>query len=138
MNSYSQSYLNDVVYNQGKLFDYVAYVFPNADTSDFINAYMKSKTRESIDKSQAYVNTMDAKELFDYFVSNEKYNLKKGNSLKGFLPEWIGEFYAYYQWFYNIPSRELINKVSLEFLEKAYPVLHDLDLESAVIKAGKI
>lgn len=77
MNSYSQSYLNDVVYNQGKLFDYVACAFPNADTSDFINAYMKSKTRESIDKSQAYVNTMDAKELFDYFVSNEKYNLKK-------------------------------------------------------------
>lgn len=71
MNSYNESYLNDVVYNQGKLFDYVAYAFPNADTSDFINAYMKSKTRENIDKSQAYVNTMDAKELFDYFVSSE-------------------------------------------------------------------
>ena len=138
MNSYNESYLNDVVYNQGKLFDYVAYAFPNADTSDFINAYMKSKTRENIDKSQAYVNTMDAKELFDYFVSSEKYSLKRGNSLKGFLPEWIGEFYAYYQWFYNIPSKELVDKVSLRFLEKAYPGPHDLDLESAVIKAGKI
>ena len=28
---------------------------------------MKSKTRKSIDQAMAYVNTMDAKELWDYF-----------------------------------------------------------------------
>ena len=33
-------YLNDVVENQGKLFDFVAQNFPNMDTEDFINVYI--------------------------------------------------------------------------------------------------
>lgn len=68
MHAYSDVYLDDVVENQGKLFDYVAQSFPDKDTQDFIQSYMKSKTRKSIDESQAYVNTMMAKELWDYFL----------------------------------------------------------------------
>ena len=36
----SKYYLNDVVENQGKLFDFVAQNFPNMDTEDFINVYI--------------------------------------------------------------------------------------------------
>lgn len=61
MGAYAEAYLSDVVENQGKLFDYVAETFPDKDTEDFINFYMQSNTRKSIDESQAYVNTMDAK-----------------------------------------------------------------------------
>ena len=57
---------------------------------------------------------------------------------KGFMPDWIGEFYAYYQWCYNIPSVEVLKKVPLDFLEKAYYGLHDLELELAVQKVGEI
>ena len=136
MRAYSEVYLNDVVENQGKLFDYVAQTFPDKDTEDFIKTYMKSKTRQSIDKSMAYVNTMDATQLWHYFSDTEKYSLKNGKSLEGFMPDWIGEFYAYYQWYYNISSAELVDKVPLNFLEKAYHGLHDLDLELAVKKVG--
>ena len=52
------------------------------------------------------------------------------------MPDLIGEFYAYYQWYYNISSAELVDKVPLNFLEKAYHGLHDLDLELAVKKVG--
>lgn len=58
------------------------------------------------------------------------------SALEGFLPNWIGEFYAYYQWYNNIPSAEVINKVPLDYLKKAYPGLHDLDLELAVKKVS--
>ena len=58
--AYSKDYLNDVVEEQGKLFEYVSYVYPDKDTEDFIKTYMHSKTRKSIDEAQAYVNTMDA------------------------------------------------------------------------------
>ena len=64
MKAYSQDYLNDVVENQGKLFDFVAQTYPDKDTEDFIKTYMVSKTRKSIDEAKAYVNTMDAKELY--------------------------------------------------------------------------
>ena len=138
MRAYSDVYLSDVVENQGKLFDLVAQRFPDNDTEDFITTYMKSRTRKSIDESQAYVSTMDSNELLKYFLDTESYSAKPGKALKGFLPDWIGEFYAYYQWYYDIPSSEVINRIPLDFLEKAYPGLHDLELELAVKKVGAV
>lgn len=138
MRAYSEEYLNDVVENQGKLFDFVAQTFPNMDTEDFINTYMISKTRKSIDEAKAYVNTMDAKELWKYFSDTEQYQLKDGEALEGFMPDWIGEFYAYYQWYFNIPSSELIQKIPVDFLKKAYFGLHDLELDLAVQKVGEV
>lgn len=49
----------------------------------------------------------------------------------------IGEFYAYYQWYYNLPSSEVV-KVPVAFLEKAYGGLHDLELDLAVQKVGEV
>ncbi|MDD3335686.1 MAG: hypothetical protein PHI98_09225 [Eubacteriales bacterium] len=138
MRAYSEVYLNDVVENQGKLFDFVAQSFPDSSTEDFIHAYMASKTRQSIDEAKAYVGTMDAKELWAYFCKTEKYALKPGKALDGFMPDWIGEFYAYYQWYYNIPSSDLIEKVPIAFLKKAYAGLHDLELDLAVQKVGEV
>ena len=94
MRAYSQDYLNDVVENQGKLFDFIDQTYPDKDTEDFIKAYMVSKTRKSIDEAKVYVSTMDAKELWGYFTETEKYSLKSGKALSGFMPDWIGEFYA--------------------------------------------
>lgn len=137
MRAYPEVYRDDVVETQGKLFDYVAQSFPGKSTEDFIAMYMTSTTRKSIDEAKAYVNTMDAKELWKYFTETEHYQLKDGRALEGFMPDWIGEFYAYYQWFYAIPSAEVIAKVPLDFLKKAYFGLHDLDLELAVRKVGE-
>jgi hypothetical protein len=137
MYAYAETYLDDVVENQGKLFDYFAQNFPGKDTEDFINTYMRSKTRKGIDEGKAYVNTMDAKELWKYFVDTEKYEVKSGKTLEGFMPDWIGEFYAYYQWYYNVPSSEVIKKVPVKFLMKAYHGLHDLELDLAVKKVGE-
>lgn len=138
MRAYSEAYLNDVVENQGRLFDLVAQEYPDKDTEAFINAYMASRTRKSIDEAQAYVNTMDARELWAYFTRTENYHLKDGEAIGGFMPAWIGEFYAYYQWFYNLPSAELVKKIPVSFLKKAYAGLHDLELDLAVKKVGKV
>lgn len=136
MHAYSELYLNDVVENQGKLFDMVAQSYPDKDTKAFIQAYMESATRKSIDESQAYVNTMDYKRLWEYFCEKENYSLQQGKALEGFMPDWIGQFYAYYQWYYNIPSSEVVKKVPIDFLTKAYYGLHDLELDLAVKKVG--
>ena len=138
MRAYSDVYLKDVVENQGKLFDYVAHSFPDKDTEDFIRTYMAGTTRKSIDEAKAYVNTMDVMELWTYFSETENYSFKDGKALVGFMPDWIGEFYAYYQWYFNLPSNEVIKKIPLDFLENAYYGLHDLDLKLAVQKVGAI
>ena len=138
MRAYADAYLSDVVETQGKLFDFVAHNYPDMDTEDFINTYMNSKTRKSIDEAKAYVNTMDAKVLWEYFLKTERYDLKPGKALNGFMPDWIGEFYAYYQWYYNQPSAEIIKKIPVSFLKKAYHGLHDLELDLAVQKVGAV
>ena len=138
MRAYSDAYLSDVVEAQGKLFDLVAHTYPNMDTEDFITTYMASKTRKCIDEAKVYVNTMDAPRLLEYFTETEKFEMKPGKALEGFLPDWIGEFYAYYQWYYNIPSAEIIQKIPVSFLKKAYYGLHDLELELAVQKVGAV
>ena len=137
MPAYSKIYLDDVVENQGKLFDFVAQTYPDKDTKDFIQAYMLSKTRKSIDEAKAYVNTMDARGLWEYFTQTENFALKSGKALEGFIPDWIGEFYAYYQWYYNMPSSEVVKKIPVDFLMKAYHGLHDLNLDLAVKKVGE-
>lgn len=73
-------------------------------------------------------NVRDALSAFGRLISP--------SALGGFVPDWIGEFYAYYQWQYNIPSRVLIKKVPLDYLKNAYAGLHDLELELAVKKVG--
>lgn len=138
MRAYAEVYLDDVVESQGKLFDFFAQSFPNKDTEDFIQTYMKSKTRKGIDEAKAYVITMSAKELWTYFSDTEKYVGKPGKALDGFMPDWIGEFYAYYQWYYGIPSAEVVEKIPVRFLAKAYYGLHDLELDLAVKKVGEI
>ena len=51
---------------------------------------------------QVYVNTMSAEELLKYFLSTENYTKKSGKAMRGLMPDWIGEFYAYYQWYEKV------------------------------------
>lgn len=55
----------------------------------------------------------------------------------GFIPNWIGQFYAYFQWYYNIPSATLIELLPAKDMLIRYPGLHDLDLKLAVTKLGE-
>ncbi len=48
MRAYAEEYLNDVVENQGKLFDFIAQTYPDKDTEEFINTYMASKKQEKV------------------------------------------------------------------------------------------
>ena len=136
MEVFSKSYLEAVVRVQGELFDSFARENPDCDTEHFITAYMNGKTRADIDSGQAYVCTMEAPELMAWFRAESGYTPKRGESLKGFMPDWIGRFYAYYQWAERKSSRESLAAVPLSFLKVAYGGLHDLDLALAVAKVA--
>ena len=137
MEVYSKAYLDEVVENQGKLFEYAQDHYSGIDMVDFINQYMNSRTRSLIDEGQAYVSTMDAESLFDYFLKNDKYELKQGKEAGGFAPDWIGQFYGLFQWTYGMPSKEVVRLLPVKFMFEGYPGLHDLDLQVAVQKVGE-
>ena len=60
----------------------------------------------------------------------------QGKPVEGFAADWIGQFYAYFQWHYQILSSKAVELVPPDFLISAYPGLHDLDLDMAVKKVG--
>lgn len=134
MEVFSKSYLKQVVETQGELFDRVARLHPDWDTDHFITAYLTGKTRADIDAGQAYVCTMVSEDLLDRFVAETGYASSPGESMKGFMPDWIGRFYALCQWTARKSSRETLEAVPLAFLKKAYFGLHDLELDLAVDK----
>lgn len=136
MNSYPQCYVNEIVETQGKLFELVANE-TSVDFDDFIEKYMNSKTRAHLDKADAYLSNLDQKELFDYFCKVDGFAPKKGKPFLGFAPNWIGQFYARFQWQENIPSKNLVKLIPIAFLKSSYAGLHDLDLDLAVDKVYK-
>lgn len=136
METYNKSYLMEVVETQGELFEKVKEYAPGIDVRDFISHYMNSKVRKLVDEGQAYLCTMGAEELFHYFLEVDGFQINHGDHIGGFLPNWIGQFYAYFQWRYKISSKEVILRIPLEFLISGYAGLHDLDLEVAAEKVG--
>lgn len=136
MEVFSKSYLKAVVETQGELFDNFARCHPDSDTDDFITSYMTGKTRADIDAGQPYVATMNGDELMRWYLQESGYQPKPGESMKGFMPDWIGRFYALYQWVEKKSSRETISAVPLSFLKIGYAGLHDLELDLAVAKVS--
>ena len=136
MHSYPECYVEEIVETQGKLFALVADK-GSIDFDDFVKQYMTSKTRNYLDRADAYLSNLDEKELYNYFCKQDDFSPKKGNSLSGFAPDWIGQFYARTQWQKNIPSKELVNILSPDFVKASYAGLHDLDLDLAVNKVFK-
>ncbi len=133
MVAYPECYLNEIVETQGKMFELVA-DSPDVDFDDFLEKYMTSKTRSYLDRADAYVSNLSEKELYDYFCQIDGYSPKEGKSLSGFAPDWIGQFYARFQWQENVPSAKLIELLPVDFMKASYSGLHDLDLSLAVDK----
>ena len=97
MGAYSVAYLDEIVETQGLLFDVANETFGSTlDTLDFITRYMRSKTRSRIDRADPYVCTKDAYELLEWFIQTEGFVPNTGEQIGGFIPNWIGQFYAYF------------------------------------------
>lgn len=131
---YDRAYLTEVVETQGALFERLQDESPTTDGMDFIRTYMKSATRAYLDKGDAYLATLGSKGLMRYYRTTENVIPKEGEPLRGFMPNWMGQFYAQYQWQTGGSSSDIVIKVTPEWLATAYPGLHDLDLSLAVAK----
>lgn len=136
MRAYAKAYLQEIVETQGNLFENVNEYVRGIDVRNFIECYMAGKTRSYIDRAKAFVCTMDTEELWEYFLQVDGFQPRQGADIGGHIPNWIGQFYAFFQWYYNVASRELIRLLPLDFMVAGYRGLHDLDLELAVEKVG--
>ena len=109
MEVFSKSYLEEVVENQGRLFEYAEEHCPGIDVADFIGAYMKSHTRAMIDEGQAYVCTMDAETLYNYFLENDKYEPKSGKQQEDLHQTGLDNFMHCFNGYTDFPAKKSLN-----------------------------
>ena len=133
---YDPAYLQEIAETQGALFERLQDIAPDVDGLAFIRSYMKSDTRLFLDKGDVYLATLGPRELMDYYQAEEAGEALPGNPLRGFAPNWIGQFYAQYQWQTGSPSSDIVDRIPPEWLVSVYPGLHDLDLRLAVKKVA--
>lgn len=129
--AYPIAYRDEIVETQGKLFGRFQCDHPDADGADFIVAYLQGETRSRIDKASAILSNMTSSELQDEFISHEGYVIRPGHPMDPFAADWIGQFYAYYQWQTGEQSRDIVKRMPLQMMCAAYPGLHDLDMRIA-------
>lgn len=134
---YDRLYLQEITETQGALFESLQDLAPTVDGLAFIRDYMKSPTRAFIDKGDVYLATLGPKGLMEYYRKEDSPVIKTGESLRGFAPNWVGQFYARYQWEKGGLSSDIVDAVPPEWLMAAYPGLHDLDLGLAVEKVSQ-
>ena len=133
---YNAAYLQEVSETQGALFERLQDTAPDVDGLEFIRSYMKSDTRQFLDGGDAYLATLGPRGLMEYYIAEEAHEAKPGPPLRGFAPNWIGQFYAQYQWHTGEPSSDIVDRIPPEWLVSAYSGLHDLDMRLAVDKVA--
>lgn len=133
---YDSAYLQEIAETQGALFERLQDIAPEVDGLAFIRSYMKSATRLFLDKGDVYLATLGPRELMDYYQTEEVCEATPGSPLRGFAPNWIGQFYAQYQWQTGSLSSDIVDRIPPEWLVSVYPGLHDLDLRLAVEKVA--
>jgi len=134
---YNPIYLDEIVETQGILFERLQDEHPESDGADFMRAYMSGATRAALDCGDAYLATLGPDLLMRYFIETEHYRFRPGEAVRGFAPNWIGQFYALYQWEQGVSSDRLCREITVDWLRCAYTGLHDLPLEAAVAKVAE-
>lgn len=83
-----------------------------------------------------YQTAWEAKGIYLEFHNDYVFMLGRDviGALGGHFPKWLGEFYAYYQWYHNIPSAEVVRRLPIKTMQRMYYDLCDCSLEKAVRK----
>ena len=133
--AYNELYTEDVINEQGCFFMVVVRDFPDHSFLRFVKDYMKSELRSEIDIAWPKAAALRALELRNRYIYKEGYVFKGEPDVRSLdMAEWIGRFYAYYQWYWNVKSARLVDWAPPEHLCLMYPGAHSQNMIS-VIKA---
>lgn len=131
--AYNEMWVADAVESQGVLFAYVSRTKPDCDFEQFIRDWMRCIIRKDIDRGVTRYACAPGVELLEDFLQEEQYAWPEGVCRMDWdMAYWVGRFYSYSQWYWNIPSAELVELIPPALLGTVYPGLHDSALHVAV------
>jgi len=128
---YDELYLAQVVETQGRFFEKLQDDSPRIDSAKMMEAYLRSNLRKQLDAGHAFFLTLSDDQLKRRFLASG-YVPEPGEPIEGFMPNWIGQFYARAQWQLNVPSAELVERYPVADMTARYRGAHDMALHLAV------
>ena len=135
MHPYDELYMGDVAEAQSDIFYMIRDELPGVDERWFVEKFMRSHMRAMLDDGNPRYLNMPAPEMLLHFIEDECDNTyQNGEEWWGMLPAWAGFAYSYYQWYYNVLSKDLIERITLEDMERCYGALHQCGWEAAIVK----
>ncbi len=129
--AYNYLYLEPLM----NLIRYVFILWNNTDrnTFDTIREYMtNSEIRQKMDRGLSPFLNKGSKQVFnDIDLDKCRYSEDKINES---ILYWMADIYTYLQWRYNIPSKNIYEKINAEELAKLYYPLHETSIKNACEK----
>ncbi len=112
---------------QGEIFE--SCIDENKSELDFISRYMKSKFAKSFDDGDYWASYSDKVIIINEISRQSK--KKSGKFLNRSILHFIGYFYRYYCYKFNIPSIIAWKELDFQYLYDNYDVLHSFDIGKA-------
>lgn len=120
------------------LMDLIRYVFilfneeNDLDIYAQIDAYMReNEARLGMDKGNPKYLNMGSKQVYNRTPMEQ---LEKGEKSDDVMLHWMADIYTYWQWRYNLPSKEISLRCDAKTLSKRYYPLHECSLQAACRK----
>lgn len=132
--AYPGLYVDDAMWSRGSLFVQVADDGTGWDFSHFYEEFMRCKTAELLDSGWPRVVCLNGTELLRYLQEYEPQLFVKGeHPWWPSAAEWSGWFLCKYQWYWNIPSKELVTRFTPDLLLRIWPGAHSQGLMNYVM-----
>lgn len=131
MSAYDECYLDSMIKKIRYLFKLIS---RNCEQPfSVIRAYMNCDYRKYMDMGNPLYLNKTPKQILGSLgiVIKEDAESKEYDE---FILEWMADIYTYMQWKYEIPSKEIVEKIDPESLYKKYYPLHETSVENGVRK----
>lgn len=134
--AYDESYLNSMILKVRYLFKLLAR--NKTDVFQTIQDYMISEYRKNMDMGNPLYLNKTPKQIMSSIGIQGDMDLDISEDYDEFILEWMADVYTYMQWKYNIPSREIVEKIKPEELYRKFSPMHEMSLENGVARLWEI
>lgn len=132
--AYHKLYLGDAISARGSLFAKVSNPDSGWNFSYFYENFMQSRTAKLLDIGWPRVICLNGVELLHLLQEEEPQLFVKGEHPWWVsAAEWAGWFLCKYQWYWNIPSKELVKRYTSKELLFIWPGAHSWGLTNYVM-----
>lgn len=131
MASYDEVYLQSAY----DIHEYLFHMFIDSgyDFFECINAYMNGHERQLMDMGNPLALNLTPKQLLNRM---DKKGISKADNeeIDPFISNWIADMLVYLQWFYEISSKEIVEKLDVKKLYQMYSPLHEASISNGAAK----